>query len=258
MRRIKEYMIVLKGSTTFPLIMLVVLLGLAGFASRKNSQTTVEELNIRIHNLLGNHYVDEADIKEVLSFKDQMVIGEPLGEIDFKKIENAMLSNPYISQAEVFGNFSGTVNLEVWLRKPLIRVINEKGNSVYVSHDAKVLPLSEKYNSRALLITGPGTNEMDTDGFWEGEYGEELFKMVGFIFENPFWKAQVSQMKIGKDGDILILPQVTKQQIKFGKPYNFGEKFEKLQVFYDRILPLKGWNYYTEVNLMYQDQIICY
>ena len=77
------------------------------------------------------------------------------------------------------------------------------------------------------------------------------------IDEDEFWRAQIAGVIVEKDGDIRMLPQVTKQNVHFGQPEDLDEKFMKLKVFYKEILPNKGWNTYQTVNLKFKNQIVC-
>jgi cell division protein FtsQ len=80
--------------------------------------------------------------------------------------------------------------------------------------------------------------------------------MIHFVNESQFWKAQVAQLDINSQGDIILYPQVTGQLVEFGTSENFEEKFRKLMVFYKEILPQKGWTRYERVNLKYEGQVI--
>ena len=80
--------------------------------------------------------------------------------------------------------------------------------------------------------------------------------MIEFITEDPFWKAQITQMDINQKGDITIYPQVTGQVVEFGSPANYEQKFSKLMVFYKEVLPQRGWTKYERVNLKYDGQVI--
>ena len=62
---------------------------------------------------------------------------------------------------------------------------------------------------------------------------------------------------MNKDGEMILYPQVTRQYVQFGTIDDWERKMAKLKIFYDRILPFKGWNSYTRVNLKYDNQIIC-
>ena len=87
--------------------------------------------------------------------------------------------------------------------------------------------------------------------------GEPYFELINFINNDDFWKAQIAEIEIDASGEIVLWPQVTKQKIEFGAPDNIENKFKRLMVFYQEILPRNGWNSYTRVNLKYENQIVC-
>ena len=89
------------------------------------------------------------------------------------------------------------------------------------------------------------------------EEHSDLLELIHFIEKDDFWKAQIAGMEIGRNKDIKLFQQVGKQVIEFGKPSDINEKFEKISVFYNEILPAKGWDAYQRVNVKYKDQIIC-
>jgi cell division protein FtsQ len=64
-------------------------------------------------------------------------------------------------------------------------------------------------------------------------------------------------LEIDKNGDIKMYQQVGNQVIEFGDAEDIEEKFNKISLFYEEIIPSKGWNAYSRVNVKYKDQIIC-
>jgi cell division protein FtsQ len=88
------------------------------------------------------------------------------------------------------------------------------------------------------------------------EQGKQLLQMIEFINADRFWKAQVAQLDLGRDGKIIIYPQMTGQLVEFGRPENINVKFKKLMVFYKEILPTRGWTRYERVNLEYEGQVV--
>ena len=91
----------------------------------------------------------------------------------------------------------------------------------------------------------------------ENEFGSQLFSLLKFIDGDEFWKAQIAHLNVEKDGEITMIPQVTKQKILFGTPEDLAEKFKKLKIFYTKVLPNKGWNTYSVVNVKFKNQIVC-
>ena len=78
-----------------------------------------------------------------------------------------------------------------------------------------------------------------------------------FINQDEMWKAQIAQLAVNEDNELTLWPQMTKQLILFGPADEIEEKFKKLKLFYKEVLPKKGWNTYSSVNLKYKNQIVC-
>jgi cell division protein FtsQ len=91
----------------------------------------------------------------------------------------------------------------------------------------------------------------------ESESCQKIYDLVRFIEADPFWKAQVAELEISRNGDINMYTQVSKQKIEFGQPEDWEEKFRNLKIFYKKILPAKGWNSYDRVSVKFKNQIVC-
>ena len=85
----------------------------------------------------------------------------------------------------------------------------------------------------------------------------DLFELLKYVSKDQFYSKQLSLFSINRKNEIEIYPQVTKQTILFGTTESFHEKLQKLMIFYKRVLPVKGWNTYSKINVEYKNQIIC-
>ena len=81
--------------------------------------------------------------------------------------------------------------------------------------------------------------------------------MLKEIREDPFWRAQVAYLSLGKKDNLQLYTQLSRQTVYFGPPVERAEKFKKLRLFYSHILPQKGWNAYRAVDLRFKNQIVC-
>ena len=86
---------------------------------------------------------------------------------------------------------------------------------------------------------------------------EGLLELINYVKDDQFKNAQVASLHVDEAGEVIIRPQVTNTVIEFGECEQIVEKFEKLDIFYQDILPRKGWLSYTRVNLKFKNQIIC-
>ncbi len=237
--------------------MLVVLFMLTAisFTSKKKDGNVCRELVVHISNQAENYFLDENDIMNLLTENGMEIIaGRPFEQLNLKEMEEKVLEEPFVEDAEIYRDLKGNLIANVDLRRPVARIIRRGAPHAYIASDGTVMPVSEKYTSRVMLISGAYAGKIiegeDTDNIGR------VMNAVRYIHEDPFWKGQISQIDIDRQLNMTMYPQVTRQKIEFGKPEHLEEKFDKLMIFYKDILPSKGWNAYQRVNVEFKDQII--
>lgn len=236
---------------------LLVVFGLIAFTERMTSDVAVRDIQVRIDNIHENHFLDEEDIRDLMDLDEQNIKGASLDKIDFKAIEKKIKKDPFIKDAEVYSDLKGNLMANVELRRPVARIVRNDGPDAYIAEDGTVMPVSEKFTARVVLISGAYVLQLlQLDNVNETEDGVKLMEMISTIRGDEFWTAQVAQLSIDSKAKITILPQVGDENIEFGKPENLEVKFTKLKIFYKEILPRVGWNKYSRVNLEYEGQIV--
>ena len=178
--------------------------------------------------------------------------------IDLNYLEEKIKSNKFIKDIEIYNNLNNVVNININQFKPYARLINNIGDDYYIDKNGEIFPVSNKYSERVLLIFFKNYKNIDKEkniNFFQN--GNEIFKLINYINCNDFYNKQISQINVLKYGEIIMIPQITKQKIYFGNADNMEIKFKKLELFYKNILPTKGWNYYESVNLKFKNQIVC-
>lgn len=231
---------------------------LIGFANKGNNRNVCNKVIITINNQLNNHFIDDNDIMDMITNGYTEVIeGTPYDDINVRTLENRVNNNSYVQEAEVYRDLKGNLLVNVLLRRPIARIVQYDGPDAYIAEDGAILPVSDKFTSRVLLISGSASKEIGSlDNIYDTDYSQ-LFELINHIYVDNFWKAQIAQVVIQDNGEIKLLPQVTKQYIEFGDLNHIENKFSRLKIFYKEILPRKGWNAYSRVNVKYKNQIIC-
>ena len=226
-----------------------------GFAEKKHKSKVYEKVEIKIKNQQGNFFVLEQDILDLIKYDS--TVGARITAASMTEMEQRLLSHDFITDAEVYRDLKGKLTLEISQVEPVARIVRPNDPDAYISSIGKVLPVSEKFTARVLLITGTYADTLlETDNQADG-MSDEIFDLVRYIHYNDFWRAQIAQLDISAKGDIVMYPQVGKQKIEFGTPTNVVGKFSRLDTFYKKILPKKGWNNYQRVSVKYTDQILC-
>lgn len=237
----------------------MVLLGLSfliAFAERKQGGSVCKNISVEIINLNENHFLDEADVLQLVEGSGETIKGIGIDRINLKQIEKKLKYDKHILDAELFGDLKGNLIVNVELRRPIARIVQKDAPDAYIAEDGVIMPVSEKYTSRVVLISGYVKPLLESEDLNKTEDGKQLMEMIEYVNADRFWSAQVAQLDIERDGKINIFPQVTGQRVEFGRAENIETKFKKLMIFYKEILPTRGWTKYERVNLEYEGQVI--
>ena len=230
---------------------------LIAFSERKQAGVICKNIIVEIENINDNHFLDERDVLHLVETSGQSVKGSSLSRIDLKAIETKLKYDKHILDAELYGDLKGNLIVNVELRRPIARLVQEDGPDAYLSEEGIIMGISDKFSSRVMIISGKYVKQLLEKGdLMKFDEGKSLMQMIEFINESPFWKAQIAQMDINSHHEITIYPQITGQLVEFGTTENYEAKLKKLMVFYKEVLPQKGWTKYERVNLKYDGQVI--
>lgn len=223
-----------------------------GFAARKDLH--MNSMEVEIASAEGLDFIDEEEVIELMRGEENE-LSLPVSKWDMSEMERRVEANPFVLDAQVYRDVKGNVLVKVDQRKPVARMYHEKVKDKYIDANGNLLPTAARFTARVPLIEITGLSW--DKNLNETEYGKDLLALLNFIEKDEFWRAQIAHVYVDSKGNIEMIPQVTKQKIEFGMPEDIEKKFDKLMLFYKKILPVKGWNTYTTVNLKFKDQIIC-
>ena len=218
---------------------------------------------------LDNVFLSGDDVRERL--KNKGIQFEQVRRIDLQAgmIEQIVAEMPEIEEAKVFLGLDGNWTIYGRIRNPIARIFNKYGESFYLDDKGEIMPLSPLYTSRVLPVTGnigdkmsgPGVNEViNNDSLKTISKLPQTYAISSYVCNDPFLRAQITQIHIEDNGDFVLIPRVGMQRIVFGRIDNkavLEERFEKLKLFYLEAMPYAGWGKYEVINLKFKDQIVC-
>ncbi|MEX2230649.1 MAG: cell division protein FtsQ [Cyclobacteriaceae bacterium] len=236
---------------------LVVLFGLIAFTERMKGEVTVSAIQISMENIHENHYLDEKDIVKLMRLNAENLKGVSLNQLNFSAIEYRIRQSPFVSNAELYSDLKGNLMVKVALRRPIARIIQSDGPDAYIGEDGTIIPISDKFSSRVVLVSGDFVPKLlKLDNIHQLDEGRQLMLLLNTIREDPFWNAQVAQIDMDSKAKTILFPQVGDETIEFGKAEDLETKFRKLKIFYKEILPRVGWNKYDRINVEYEGQVV--
>jgi cell division protein FtsQ len=236
---------------------LAVVVGIIVFTERRQGTASIHDITIKMENVHENHFMEEADVAGIMQLNKENLRGASMDKVNLKAIEKKIKSEPFIQDADLYSDLKGNLVVKVALRRPVARITRNDGPDGYVAEDGTIMPVSERYNTRVILLSGGYVRKLlQQDNINSTEEGQMIMGLIRTINEDDFWRAQIAEMEIDSHGKITFYPQVGDERIEFGKAENVELKLGKLMIFYKEILPRVGWNKYNRVNLEYAGQII--
>lgn len=238
---------------------LLFLIGLWSFAGKRQRSRVINKIDISIENSLENHFVDAEEIESAIGKgPNNLVYMRWLDSVSLKKIEHRIEKIDFVKSAQASHDLEGNLYIKVNLVKPIARIVNGgSDNDRYLGTDGEILPTSEKYVSKVVTIDGPGSRKLIYRHQKADSTTTQLINLLQFIETNAFWKAQVAHISLSEKNELTIIPEVGDHQIEFGIATDVEEKFKKLEAFYQKIIPVKGWNAYNKVSIKFKNQIVC-
>jgi cell division protein FtsQ len=239
------------------LVAILVVAGIIAFTEGRQEGLVIGDVRVKVDNINENHFLDEQDILSLMEFDQVAMKGAGFSEVNMREVERKIKRQPFIQDAQLYSDLKGNIIVRTSLRRPIARIVRNDGPDGYIAEDGTVMPVSDKFTSRVVLVGGSYIPTLlKQRNLTSSEDGRMLMHVIETIREDEFWKAQIAQLNIDSKMRITMLPQVGNERIEFGKPERVAQKFDKLMIFYKEILPRMGWNKYSRVNLEYEGQIV--
>jgi|SRR5690606_10984083 len=229
---------------------------LMSFIEVKSSEYACNDLQVIIPG--EQSFIVREDIDKVLENTQGELVGKTLSAIPIHEIEEDLRAIPFVEKAIVSKDISGKISISIKQREAVLRVINQMGSDFYLDSDGLKMPLSAHYAPHVLVANG-WINEVyskSLDSIQTPQL-EDLFEIAQYIRQDTLWDSQIEQLYLNSQGKIEMVPRVGNQRITIGNAESLDEKFDKLLVFYKKIIPSVGWDAYRSVDLSFAGQLVC-
>ena len=204
-------------------------------------------VDLHITDSLHFDLIDENMILTLLQEHSIDPVGLPLDGIDLEKVEATLLLHPLVGKVQCYKTGGDMLRINISSKVPLVRVMNNRGQDFYVDSKGEIL------SQHSLAVQLPVAT-----GYIDRRFAsEELLRVVRAIDRSEFWKAQVEQINVTKDGQIELVPRVGEHLLILGAADDVEGKLERLMNFYEKGLDNIGWNKYRSISVAYAGQVVC-
>lgn len=234
-------------------------LGLLFRAMEQSNEKVIKGIGVEITPLEDGHFLMvQEDVKGILNkLYGNSLIGTPVEEIEVMVLEEALRKEPIISVAEVYIDAKQILNVAIQQRKPLLRVMDQKGGNYYLDEEGRALPLSAHFTARVPIVTGEIEVYDDNFLYLKNFNLKHVFLLAKRMLEDEFYEALTEQFVVYPGGNIEIIPKMGRARIFFGEYSDVDEKLENLMIFLTEIQPRQGWKDYESINISFKGQVVC-
>ena len=203
------------------------------------------------------HFVTEASIRQLLSNKPGFHCkGKTYAEVNTLELARYIEEkNRLVRHASCYHTPDSMLRIDIEQRNPIIRVksavpVNTVGGhsmvDFYIDRDGAMMPAQFGTAIQLPLVTG----------FVKSRHIQPLHDFALFLKGDDFWSAEVTQIYIRENGDAELIPRIGDHTILVGSFDDIKQKLSNVRIFYDKVLPRKGWNYYKTINVKFHGQVV--
>lgn len=224
------------------LLIVALVVFLYSFTTERNMKRKITKIDVEFVDE-NRPFVSLNTVNKLLIQSEDNVASINKETLDLKEMENRLLKNPMIRDAQVYLSVDGVLGAKIEQRTPIARVAGSP--DYYLDTDGMKMPLSEIYTARVPLING------------NSEFNfEKMTELLLRINEDPFMKNSVVGLNVGADEKIIL--QLRKQDFKvhLGKVEGIEKKFQNFKAFYQKSKQDNTLKEYKLVNLEYLSQVV--
>lgn len=220
---------------------------LVGMTDRHEDTRLCQGVDLHITDSLDFDLIDQDMVLVTLQEHSMDPVGLPLEEIELDKIEATLLMHPLVGRVQCYKTGGDMLRINISSKVPLVRVLNNRGQDFYVDSRGEIL------SQHSLAVQLPVAT-----GYIDRRFASnELLDVVRAMDRSEFWKAQVEQINVTREGEIQLVPRVGDHLLILGTSDNVESKLERLMNFYGKGLDKIGWNKYRSVSVAYENQVVC-
>lgn len=237
------------------ILSILAVLAFAGYLVYSAVAMTDRHEDIRICRGIDLHISDSLDyglidgdmVTSLLQERGLDPVGLSLDRIDIEGIESVLLRHPLVGRAQCYKTAGDMLRINISGKVPLVRVLNNRGQDFYVDSRGEIL------TQHSLAVQLPVATGYIDRKFASGD----LLDVVNAIDRSEFWKAQVEQINVTREGQIELVPRVGDHLLILGTAQDVENKLKRLENFYHKGLDNVGWNKYRSISVAYENQVVC-
>ncbi len=121
------------------------------------------------------------------------------------------------------------------------------GKSYYVTQGKGTITVNPTFAAYLPIVSGAVDLKMATG---------PVYDLMAALREDPYFTDYFGQVYVDETDGIVLIPRIGTTRVIMGRESNWSEKLRKWRIFAESVLPKRGMNAFSYVNLDYGTQII--
>lgn len=224
---------------------------IAGVVQRNNTICSGVVINI-YHN--GNKCISEKEVEEILNASLPLETTS-IQNINLKNLEEALYTNKWIEQAELYIDNKGSLHANITQREPIARIFTTDGTNFYLDSLSFRMPSSIPNPARVTVITG-FTSSNQTLSTVDSILLTNVTQLAKKIYYDTVLQKQITQINILPNGEFELYPLLGNHLVVFGNAERVTQKLNYLKAFYLQTIAKYGLNTYEKIDVRFDNQIV--
>lgn len=201
---------------------------------------------INVADSLGSEFVTSAEISKELDGITDWISTRCRDSIDIGLLERRLEDCDKIERVNVYTLNNGALCIDVVPMVPVARVF-DINTSYYINAGGKKISADPRYHIDVPVVVGSFPPERPA---------VRLLPLLDYIASHPRIDALVSTVKQQPGGDIIIVPSIRGHVVNFGDTSMVADKFNRLEAFYRRVMPVRGWETYDTIAVKWRGRVV--
>lgn len=204
------------------------------------------DIDVSISNADSTMFVTpEGVLKELeqLGFK---LKGKPMYDIDADRIEQALRRSEFLEDVDCIKGLDGHLLIKARQLVPVIRVF-DGSTSYYVNRNGKRMPVTANYHTDVPVVHGHFEKSFPVTN---------LLPLIDYVENDTLLHSLVTMYSVADSNNVFIIPAIYGHVVNMGDMANIESKFDKLKLFYTKVMPVKGWQYYDTISVKWNHQVV--
>ncbi len=238
-----------------------IVVAFSAFNKPEEKLRVCKDVVIVVSDATTHGFINSAEIKTRLEKLGLNPIGQQMAKVSCRKIEDRLLATPFVKTTECYKTEDNVVTVIVTQRTPVVRIKAVNNDDFYIDDKDCVMPNSD-YTSDLIIATGYISRAYAT---------MYISPLARTVMQDDLCRNLFGQINITKTLGVELIPRIGNHIVYLGRlpeSKSRGEreklietfvtkKMDRLEAFYKYGLPKAGWNKYSEINLEFDNQVIC-